>query len=164
MPAPAELNIRPMTQVDILAVVTIITEFSVDDGRLAQDYYEQYFRSGGHGDEQNHVATIGEVVVGVTGLYPDKYDWPGILWLNWFYVSSSYRRRGIGGSLLDFTIKTAESLGCRKLYLDTSSDSDYAAAVAKYEKSGFVREGELRDYYAKGDHYLIYGLSLSADG
>lgn len=164
MPSPTELTIRVMTQADIFAVVAIITDFSVDDGRLAEDYYEQYFRSDGHGDEQNYVAIIRDEVVGVTGLYPDKYEWPGILWLNWFYVSSAHRRKGIGGSLLDFTIKTAEGLGCRKLYLDTSSDSDYAAAVSKYEKSGFVREGELKDYYAKGDHYLIYGLSLPSAG
>ncbi len=163
MPQDTELTIRPMALTDLDAVGAIIGEFSAEDGKLARGYYETYFEKENHAEdnlEQNHVAQLQDQVVGVTGLYQDKYGWPGILWINWLYVNASHRGRGIGTALLNFTIETARELGCRKLYLDTSSDAIYSAATALYERSGFTLEGELRDYYEEGEHYLIFGMSL----
>lgn len=164
MPQAAQLTIRPMAATDIHAVGAIISEFSTADGKLTRSYYETYFEQVHQAEnnlEQNHVAELEDQVVGVTGLCPDKYRWPGILWINWLYVSPSHRRRGIGTALLDFSIETARGLGGRKLYLDTSSDASYSAATALYEKSGFVLEGKLRDYYEEDEHFLIFGVSLA---
>ena len=98
--------------------------------------------------------------MGVGGLAPDKYDWPGILWINWLYDREDCRGRGIGRALLDFCIECAIAQEARKLYLDTSSDKSYSRAVELYKRSGFEQEGSLHDYYEKGKDYLIFGLTL----
>ena len=81
-------------------------------------------------------------IAGVAGWYPDKYDWPGILWLNWFSVHAAHR-------------------DTRRLYVDTSTDAAYDNAVRLYERFGFREEGRLVDYYEIGEDFLILGLDLS---
>lgn len=152
-----------MLETDVSRIVELITQFSSVDGGLARRYYHSFFAACeqvNEDDEQNHVACTDEAVVGVTGFCPDKYEWPGIRWLNWLYVDVSYRRRGIGSKLLTFTIDQLRALGCRKVYLDTSTDHNYSAAIALYTKYGFVEEGRFTDYYGLGEHYLVFGLNL----
>ena len=157
------LEIRAMRPEDQDAVVRIIEAHHEVDGKLADEYYEEYFADPvrvSSAREANFVGLEGDVVVGVTGHYPDKYDWPTILWLNWHYVHPEYRRRGIGTKLLAYVVDLAKKQGIRKLYLDTGSETSYAAAVRLYEKFGFQEEGRLLDYYGDGEHYLIMGLEL----
>ena len=157
--------IRDMTAADVDAVVTIITSHEETDGELAERYYREYFESEDAESERERsiVATIQETgeIAGVAGWFPDKYDWPGILWLNWFYVRQAHRRRGVGRMLLQEVIDSVRRLDSRKLYLDTSSDPIYARAVELYKRFGFREEGRLADYYDVGEDYLILGLDLA---
>jgi len=157
--------IREMTREDLEAVVAIITSHEVTDGELADEYYRDYFeRNGAESDRERLfvgiAAATGEIA-GVCGWYPDKYDWPGILWLNWTYVQAAFRRQGLGKMLLQHVIECVRQLDTRKLYVDTSSDLGYSRAVQMYERFGFREEGRLVDYYDIGEDYLILALDLS---
>ena len=157
--------IREMTVADIDAVVAIIRSHEETDGELAERYYHEYFGSDDAESERERsvVGIVEETgkIAGVSGWYPDKYDWPGILWLNWFYVREDCRGRGVGRMLLQHVVDAARRLDTRKLYVDTSSDPAYGRAVDLYEGFGFREEGRLTDYYDGGEDYLILGLDLA---
>lgn len=156
-------EIKEMKKSQIESVVRIISNHLEVDGRLARSYYEKYFSNENRMKSPYEVSYVGLVdddVVGMVGHCPDKYEWPGVLWLNWFYVDPRRRRCGYGSELLSYIISRATEKKARKLYLDTGSDATYEDAVRLYRNFGFVQEGILKDYYGPGDHYLIMALSL----
>ncbi|UCC80649.1 MAG: GNAT family N-acetyltransferase [Candidatus Zixiibacteriota bacterium] len=160
------IYIRKMTPDDIAAVVKIIREHEDFDGDCSQDYYDGYFGDSKRTEssrEENFVSYDSESgqVIGVCGFCPDKYDTPNILWLNWFYLSEDYRGKGIGVNLLEFTINRILDMKISKVYLDTSSYHSYAKAIQLYKDFGFGIEGDLKDYYGKGENFLIMGLDLN---
>jgi ribosomal protein S18 acetylase RimI-like enzyme len=159
-------SIREMSRHDVDRVVEIISAHHKIDGDMAAEYYRQYFSDNDRvasPRETNVIATIGSgEIVGVAGFCPDKYGSPSVLWLTWFYVDPNHRGRGIGTKLLRYIIDAVRKLGIRKLYVDTSSDESYAAAVTMYKRFGFHEEGKLLDYYDNGEHCLIFGLELDA--
>jgi ribosomal protein S18 acetylase RimI-like enzyme len=159
-------SIREMSRHDVDRVVEIISAHHKIDGDMAAEYYRQYFSDKDRvasPRERNVVATVdpGEVV-GVAGFCPDEYGSLSVLWLTWFYVDPKYQGRGIGTKLLKYVIDAVRKLGIRKLYVDTSSDESYAAAVTMYKRFGFREEGRLLHYYDDGEHCLILGLELDA--
>ena len=159
----ARINRMQLRQVD--PVLRIIRAHDPFDGECAKRYFNLYFDDPTRldsSDEDNYIAveeSRGEVA-GVVGFSPDKYGTPDTYWINWLYVDSRFRRAGIGAKLLDFIIDRVRSRKARKLYLDTSSDPIYEAAVALYERFGFQIEGRLKDYYDPNEDYLIFGLVL----
>jgi GNAT superfamily N-acetyltransferase len=93
--------------------------------------------------------------VGITGLYKDSHN-KDTIWLGWFGVHPGYRRRGIGSTLLEFTIKEAKRRGFSILKLYTSSGENEKAAHGLYKKFGFI----LSDTNKKSDKvYLIKNLT-----
>ena len=69
-------------------------------------------------------------------------------------VDSAHRRRGVGTALLDAAVAWARGAGVTKLELHVFPHNE--AAIALYEKYGFVREG-----YRHG-HYLRAGELVDA--
>jgi L-phenylalanine/L-methionine N-acetyltransferase len=67
-------------------------------------------------------------------------------------VAYSHRRRGIGTALLDAAVEWGRQSGVRKLELHVFPWN--TAAIALYEKFGFVREGYRKDHYRRGDDYV----------
>lgn len=160
------IKIRPMEKGDMPAAVNIITAHEEFDGNCADKYYTEYFADPirlERDREQNFVAIDDETgaVIGVCGFAPDYYDTPGILWLTWFYLDGNFRGKGIGRELLHHTLSVIRDLGTNKVFLDTSSHSIYARAVQVYKKYGFKIEGDLVDYYGKGENMTIMGLDLT---
>ena len=55
-------------------------------------------------------------------------QWPDLSpWLAALYVIPDYRRRGIGGALVNATVSKARALGVRVLYLYTADREDFYA-------------------------------------
>jgi RimJ/RimL family protein N-acetyltransferase len=67
-------------------------------------------------------------------------------------VAASHRRRGIGTALLDAAVDWARASGVHKLELHVFPWND--AAIALYERFGFVREGYRHGHYRRGDDYV----------
>lgn len=158
-------HIEKMQRRHVDPVIRIISAHDPFDGECAKRYFDLYFDDQTRldsSDEDNYVAVDGSAgeVAGVVGFSPDKYGTPDIYWINWLYVDNRLRRAGIGSKLLDFIIDRVRSRKARKLYLDTSSDPIYDAAIALYDRFGFQIEGRLKDYYDPNEDYLIFGLVL----
>lgn len=158
-------QIRSMVQADTAAVIKIIKAHDSFDGERSQWYFDEYFEDDirvRSETEENYVAVDEKsgTVMGVCGFGPDKYKTPEMYWLNWFYVDEQFRRDGLGTKLYEHALSRLRRQKCRKLYLDTSSDPIYEAALAFYKRNGFREEGRLTDYYDEGEDFLIYGLEL----
>jgi RimJ/RimL family protein N-acetyltransferase len=67
-------------------------------------------------------------------------------------VAASHRRRGIGTALLDAAVQWGREAGVRKLELHVFPWN--AAAIALYERYGFVKEGYRRGHYRRGVEYV----------
>jgi RimJ/RimL family protein N-acetyltransferase len=67
-------------------------------------------------------------------------------------VAATHRRRGIGTALLDAALEWAREAGVRKLELHVFPWNE--AAIALYERFGFVREGYRHAHYRRGDEYV----------
>jgi L-phenylalanine/L-methionine N-acetyltransferase len=67
-------------------------------------------------------------------------------------VAASHRRRGIGTALLDAAAAWGRESGVLKLELHVFPWNN--AAIALYERYGFVQEGYRRNHYRRGDEYV----------
>jgi RimJ/RimL family protein N-acetyltransferase len=67
-------------------------------------------------------------------------------------VAATHRRRGIGTGLLEAAVEWARGAGVRKLELHVFPWNE--AAIALYERFGFVKEGYRRKHYRRGDEYV----------
>ncbi len=78
------------------------------------------------------VAVDGETVVGCCALI---FLRPGVFEAAKMTVAESYRGRGLGRKLLEFTVVQAKSLGATSLYLETNDS--LLDAIHLYESLGF---------------------------
>jgi RimJ/RimL family protein N-acetyltransferase len=67
-------------------------------------------------------------------------------------VAASHRRRGVGTALLDAAVAWARSVGVAKLELHVFPHNE--AAIALYERFGFVREGYRRGHYFRAGELI----------
>ena len=67
-------------------------------------------------------------------------------------VAITHRRRGIGKALLEAAVTWGRDSGVRKLELHVFPWND--AAIALYERFGFVKEGYRHAHYRRGDEYV----------
>ncbi len=67
-------------------------------------------------------------------------------------VAAAHRRRGVGTALLEAAVEWARQAGVRKLELHVFPWNK--AAIALYDRFGFVREGYRRGHYRRGDEYV----------
>ena len=106
---------------------------------LGSALYAKLLRSWGMSENLRYwVALERGDVVGVVGLYHYEKDEKEAVWLGWFAVFSSHRRRGIGSSLLDLAIQEAKAEGKRFLRLYSSTDAPKLDAHRLFEGRGFL--------------------------
>jgi ribosomal protein S18 acetylase RimI-like enzyme len=70
------------------------------------------------------------------------YSWAGISELRQMWVDERHRGRGLGRALLDAFVAEAAERGVRRVWLSSHSFQ----APAFYEKAGFTRMAELKDF------------------
>ena len=73
-------------------------------------------------------------------------------------VADRARGRGIAKALLAAVEQAARNHGCRVMRLEVSQSNP--AAIALYERSGYRRFAERREYYENGEHAWRYEKSL----
>lgn len=74
-------------------------------------------------------------------------------------VAPAAQRRGIGRSLLEEAAAEAAAAGAQRLLLEVSVDN--VAAIALYERAGFVGLGVRRGYYGRCDGDRVDALVLA---
>jgi ribosomal-protein-alanine N-acetyltransferase len=140
-------EITRMTEHDLLAVVEI--EETCGLSRWGWDaYYDELAQGRGalmlvaRPSDFDHQEHQGE---GVIGFIAARFTVDEVH-INNVAVRPRYRRRGIGGALLERVLRDGAHRGAHKAILEVRAGN--AAAQALYGRQGFEVVGRRRDYYA----------------
>ncbi|MGH8496977.1 MAG: GNAT family N-acetyltransferase [Gammaproteobacteria bacterium] len=82
--------------------------------------------------------------------------------LYWIAVSPHLQGRGLGRVLLARAEQAIAGAGGRRVYVETSSRTQYAGTRGFYIRSGYREDAVLRDFYAPCDDKVIYVKQLDA--
>lgn len=73
-------------------------------------------------------------------------------------VKKQYRRKGVATKMMRFLIEYLREKYYQKLFLEVKSSN--IEAIKLYERLGFVKYGERKNYYAENEDALNYVLVL----
>jgi ribosomal protein S18 acetylase RimI-like enzyme len=76
--------------------------------------------------------------------------------LYWIAVAPAAQGRGVGRALLTLVERAVAARGGGNLYIETSSRAVYARTRRFYVEAGYPRVARLRDFYAPGDHKVMF--------
>jgi ribosomal protein S18 acetylase RimI-like enzyme len=76
--------------------------------------------------------------------------------LYWIVIAPAAQGRGLGRALLERVERAVARRGGGNLYIETSSRAVYARSRRFYRSAGYRRVARLRDFYAPGDHKLMF--------
>jgi len=82
--------------------------------------------------------------------------------LYWLAVHNAYRGKGLGTMLLDRVVKEIRGQGGGMLWIETSSRPLYEPTRQFYLSKGCEQLAELRDFYARDDHKVVYRLAVNS--
>jgi ribosomal protein S18 acetylase RimI-like enzyme len=99
---------------------------------------------------------IGYACFGATPSTDNTYD------LYWIAVHPDAQRTGAGSLLMSEVETRLHARKARLLVVETSSRDDYAPTRRFYEKRGYERAVQLRDFYNRGDDLVVLTKALNA--
>jgi len=76
--------------------------------------------------------------------------------LYWIAVDESFRNRGLGRKLIARTEVIAREMGCKRLYVETSSRPIYDSTNAFYRNTDYVVDARHEHFYAENDAKIVY--------
>jgi GNAT superfamily N-acetyltransferase len=76
--------------------------------------------------------------------------------LYWIVVAPAAQGQGIGQSLLERVERAVAKRGGGNLYIETSGRRAYDRTRRFYRDAGYARVARLRDFYAPGDHKVMF--------
>ncbi len=94
--------------------------------------------------------TVGYACYGPIACTTASYD------LYWIAVHADHRGRGLGQALSREVEQLVKARGGKRIYAETSSRAQYEPTRAFYERCGYSRDAEMRDFYAPGDGKVVY--------
>lgn len=153
-----EIRVRPMASADVDAALAAV---AAHDPGLVEEAREVFAVAIAEaGPPRMLVAEHGDAVVGVMGCAPDPWGVADVWWAEWLFVLPRARRLGVAKALYAELERSLAERGCRKVYLDVGNESEHRPAIAFHRSQGFVQEGTLRDFWAVGEDFLVFGKHL----
>ncbi|MGB7605454.1 MAG: GNAT family N-acetyltransferase [Lutisporaceae bacterium] len=149
--------IREFEHRDFADVLQSIGTFSLEHMKMAAEELSSHWGING---ARYFVCEIDGKVVGHLGYTPDLRGAKDIYWAEWGYVHKDYRNIGVATDLWEYLESDIKNRGGRKIYFDVGNADEHADAIRLYEKRGYIKEGELLDYWGEGDHFLVYARKL----
>jgi GNAT superfamily N-acetyltransferase len=155
---PEGVLVRPMETGDVGAALAAVA--SHDPGLVgeARASFERALAE--EGPPRMLVAELGGEVAGVMGYSPDPWGVADVWWTEWLFVLPEARRHGVATALSEEIERQLIARGCRKAYLDIGNAERQAAAIAFHRSQGYEQEGALRDFWAEGEDFLVFGKRL----
>lgn len=153
-----------MSGADVEGVARLISSaMNADEGNQARETLDFHFTCRLHGMDDGrtyYVLADTTSIQGVVGLH--RYLWgpPENVWLAWFAVDPKLLGTGCGTRLLDYILDRATNGGYRKLYIETYSTPEFAAARRFYETKGFALAGGVQSYLPGGGDMVVYAREL----
>jgi len=136
--------------------------FSPEEVELAGELVRERLRIGLASGYHFLLAEMDGRLVGYTCFGPIPCT-SGSFSLYWMAVDKEWCYLGLGREILTRTEIEILGLGGRRIFIDTSSRSDYRPARAFYRRMGYRSEALLRNFYAAGDHKLIFDKVIPSD-
>ncbi len=129
--------------------------FNSAEVEIAVELVEERLASG---DESGYFFVFAEEagqVLGYTSYGPiagtaESFD------LYWIAIHRDRQGRGLGRALMGETERMIRKNGGRRVYAETSGRPQYEPTRIFYERLGFSRETQLKDFYAPGDDKVFY--------
>ena len=75
-------------------------------------------------------------------------------------VKEDLQSKGIGSKMIHFLEDLLRTKGSRILIVETSGGDDFIATRHFYEKLGYTKEAEIRDFWKEGESKVIYWKKL----
>lgn len=125
-------------------------------GELVEAYLSQGQKSGYRFlflEEEGRV--IGFACYGEISCTNNRYD------LYWIAVDPEKQGRGLGRKILEKVESEIRGLGGQKVYIETSSRSQYLPTREFYRSHGYLEEARLNDFYDRGDDKVIFSRTLT---
>jgi ribosomal protein S18 acetylase RimI-like enzyme len=153
------MRIRPVTTHDRKGILRLLRQrgtFNQREIRVALEVIDEALDRPEKGDYHAFCACKGNgslagyICFGPVPMTDGCYD------LYWIAVDEEFSRQGIAGKLSGFMEEFIIQKGARRIYVDTSSTPPYEPARSFYEKHGYRVACELKDFYRKGDHKIIF--------
>ena len=151
------ITVRAREVADLDAITTLMNCPGVIRGTLqlplrSLDERREQFARRGPGTH-SLVADSDGRVVGQLGLHVEQNPRRRHVGSIGMAVHDDFQGRGVGSALLVAILELADRwLALRRIELEVYTDN--AAAIALYEKFGFVQEGQLRDYAFRDGGYI----------
>ncbi len=159
----ASLKIRPLLRRDrprLAALLKAQAHFRPQEVQIALELIDIGLNQPGQEDyllrcaEDKQGEVRGYVCYGKAPLTDAVYD------LYWIVVHPDSWNQGTGTALLRHAEEDLRNQQARLLLIETSSLPAYAIPRAFYQKHGYRELARIPDYYAIGDHKLIFGKTL----
>jgi len=99
---------------------------------------------------------VGYSAWGAVPLTKGSYD------LYWIAVAPAAQGLGIGRRLMELTERAVARRGGGRLYIETSSRAVYARTRGFYRAAGYHAAARLADFYAPGDHKVVFCKTIAA--
>lgn len=129
----------------------IALELLVDRLRLGPKCSYSFFFAERRGE------LVGYCAWGAVPLTARSYD------LYWIAVAAVAQGQGLGQALLRLAERAVARKGGGNLYIETSSRRVYARTRRFYGNAGYRRVARLRDFYAPGDHKVMFCKAIRAN-
>jgi len=129
--------------------------FYPEERQVAVELLEERLRRGSKSGYEFFFATFAGRLVGYCAwgnvpLTRQSYD------LYWIAVDPKAQGQGIGQQLMTLAEAAVADRGGGGLYIETSSRAVYARTRRFYRDAGYRQVARLRDFYAEGDHKVVF--------
>ncbi len=149
--------LRSMTASDkpgVMALLEATPEFEPSEIPVAEEVIDVYLDCPGRDYKitlaEKDAQVLGYICYGQTPLTASTWD------LYWMAVAREKRGAGIGGVLLKDAEEDIRKAGGKLVLIETSSKSNYLNTRRFYIKKGYKKVSRIRDFYAPGDHRIIF--------
>lgn len=159
---PLRARTRPR-QSDLRALRRLVESTGVfypEETKIAMELLEERLRRGAKSGYEFVFAErdrklVGYCVWGAVPLTKGSYD------LYWIAVAPDAQRLGIGRWLVQLVELAIAELGGGRLYIETSSRAAYVRTRRFYRAAGYRLAARLRDFYARGDHKVVFCKAIA---
>jgi len=141
---------------EILDSTRVFYDFEIN---IALDIVDEYFMKEDTSGYYFILAELENKVIGYVNYGPvpcTQTSWD----VYWIAVKKDIMSKGIGSELMRRTEEMIKKLKGKNIWIETSSRKDYDSTRAFYEKLNYSKAAELNDFYAPGDHKVIYHKPL----
>jgi len=145
----------------ILNITSGVGNFTEKEIKVAMEVVDQSIEGNGEyitlcAVDDNDIV-IGYASFGLIPLTERSYD------LYWIAVDREQQQKGCGHMLLDCVEREIIDGGGDRLFVETSSGSDYIYSRQFYEKRGYLKMATIDDFYWKGNDKIIYAKKLKGE-